>query len=489
MVGEKKKELLTQASDIAKMQPYWDKVSAIVKGLDAMREATTTFLPKFPAETKDDYDVRLSSSKFTNIYRDVLEGLATKPFEEEVSIIGGDEVPTQVWDFIEDVDGYGNNLSMFSALTFFNGINYAVDWIFVDYPNTTAEGQVVSQARARQLNLRPFWSRVLAKNILEIKTKMVGSKELLTYVRIFEPESEDSPDSVRIFERDDQGLVKWQLWDVSGDDAVSRDLGELSIDIIPLIPFITGRRDGRGWNFYPAMQDAADLQITLYQNESALEYIKTLACYPMLAANGMKPAKDASGNPEKVAIGPARVLYGVPDGAGNHGEWRFIEPSANSMEFLQKNIDKTKQDLRELGRQPLTALSTQLTTVTTSIAAGKARSAVTAWALGLKDTLENALLISMKWQGIDYAPEVNVYTGFDNVMDDGSDLEALQTMRERGDLSQETFWFEMKRRKVLSPEFKADEEVSRILNEIPFNDLGISETDDDINQTEGNDNV
>jgi hypothetical protein len=167
------------------------------------------------------------------------------------------------------------------------------------------------------------------------------------------------------------------------------------------------------------------------------------------------------------------VLYGVPDGAGGAGEWKFIEPTANSMEFLKKSIDSTKQDLRELGRQPLTALSSQLTTVTTSIAAGKAKSAVTAWALGLKDALENALLITMKWMNVQYEPEVNVYTGFDNVMDDGSDLEALGKARERGDLSQETYWAELKRRKVLSPEFKAEDEFKRILNEMPSGETDI----------------
>ena len=160
-------------------------------------------------------------------------------------------------------------------------------------------------------------------------------------------------------------------------------------------------------------------------------------------------------------------MYGLPDGAGNHGTWSFIEPQANSMEFMQKNIDKTKQDLRELGRQPLTALSTQLTTVTTSIAAGKARSAVSAWALALKDALENAMKITMMYMRIDAEPEVNVYTGFDNVTDDGSDLDALDKARARGDISQETFLFELKRRKVLSPEFDYEAEKQRMLNDIP----------------------
>lgn len=472
-----KDDLLKRAPDIATMVPYWDKVSAIVTGLSAMRAAGTDYLPKFKAEEKEDYEVRLGMSKFTNIYRDVLEGLATKPFEEEITLIGGDDkIPEEIKSFVEDVDGSGNNLSMFSALTFFNGINYAIDWIFVDYP-TIEQGVVMNRAEAKKRNIKPFWSHVLAKNVLEVRTEIIGSKEVINYIRIHEPDVTGKDGYVREFQKTGD-VVSWKLYNISEAIPVVEKEGVLSIPVIPLVPFMTGRRDGKSFKFFPAMQDAADLQITLYQNESALEYIKNLACYPMLAANGMKPTKDAAGNPEKVAIGPMRVLYGVPDGAGGHGTWQYIEPAANSMEFLKKDISATKQDLRELGRQPLTALSTQLTTVTTSIAAGKARSAVTAWALGLKDTLENALVITAMWMKNEtYDPEVNVYTGFDNVLDDGSDLEALATARENRDISQQTYLFELKRRKVLSPEFNYQDELKRILNEIPSDD-GI-----DINKT------
>lgn len=484
--------LLKRSKDIEAMVPYWDQVAAIVEGYHAVKRAGEVFLPKFPDESLADHTFRLECSKYTNIYRDVLEGLATKPFEEEVSLIGSKKIPEEFIKFVEDVDGAGNNLTMFSALTFFNGINNAIDWIFVDYP-TVAAGEVLTLQQARERNLKPFWSHVLARNVLEVKTDMIGSKEMLSYIRILEPSNEtDGKDRVRVFKRDNAtGIVTWELWTKNEqattveNQMIKEDGGQLSIDVIPLVPFITGRRDGRTFKFYPAMRDAADLQVKLYQNESALEFIKILGCYPMLAANGMKPQMEADGKtPKKLAIRPLGVLYGLPDGNGGHGTWQFIEPQANSMEFMQKNIDKTKQDLRELGRQPLTALSTQLTTVTTSIAAGKARSAVSVWALGLKDALENALVITGKFmKSTTYEPEVNVYTGFDNVLDDGSDLDALATARANGDLSQETYLFELKRRKVLSPEFNYEEEKVKMLNDVPSYEPDVDPESSDDAQT------
>lgn len=464
------KNLLKRSPDIETMTPYWEKVSDILDGQQAVKNGGTKYLPKFPDENTDDYNFRLTVSKFTNVYRDVAEGLASKPFQDEISLLGAEKRPQELINFIEDVDGFGSNLTTFAALTFFNAINYGIDWIFVDYP-TVQNPDTVTVAEAKQRNLKPFWVHILGKNVLEVKTRMEGSKQIITYFRCQEPGYGDEPMHVREFIETENGIV-WNLYvkitnDKGEDEFIVVDEGKLSIDFIPIVPFITGRRDGNSFKVYPPLSDVADLQITLYQNESALEYIKTLACYPMLATDGTKPPKGVDGKPMKLRTGPNTVMYGVEKTNGEGGTWRYVEPQANSLEFLQKNIDKTKNDLRELGRQPLTALSTQLTTVTTSIAAGKAKSAVTAWAYVLKDALENALAITMKWMGIDYEPEVNVYTGFDNILENGADIEELGKARERGDISIETYWDELKRRKILSPEFDIAEEKKRLLDDIP----------------------
>jgi hypothetical protein len=128
-------------------------------------------------------------------------------------------------------------------------------------------------------------------------------------------------------------------------------------------------------------------------------------------------------------------------------------------------------------------LSSQLTTVTTSIAAGKGRSAVSAWALTLKDSLENALKISLMYMGnVDYDPEVNVYTGFDNVDGTDADIQELGSARERGDISRETYWGELKRRKVLSPEFNSVEEAKRLLSEVPSDGIDSPVVRDETNK-------
>jgi len=468
--------MLRRSKDSAAMVEYWDLTDAIVDGIGALRAEGPKYLPKFADKDDESYKSRLKQTKLTNIYRDTVEGLASKPFEEECSLGEDDqkEPPEQLLEFAENVDGSGNNLTIFSAATFFNGINSAIDWIFVDMPK--ADPTIRSVADANRAGLRPYWSHVLGRNILDVQSAVIGGNEILTFIKILEP---GSPDHIRVFVRDPNGVISWSLYEkrdqwrdyeLGGRTQFHPiDEGTMTIDVIPLVPFATGRRDGRSWRYFPAMRDAADLQIELYQQESALKWIKTLSAYPMLSGNGVKADVDEQGKPKKLAIGPARVLYAPPNGDGQHGEWLYVQPNADVLTFLANDVQNTIKELRELGRQPLTAQSGNLTVITTAVAAGKSKSAVKAWALNLKNALENALLITCNFMAIkidDYDAVVNVYTEFDEFLD-GKDLDALAAARKNGDLSQETYWEELRRRSVLQADFDPEIERERLLAETP----------------------
>jgi hypothetical protein len=472
--------MLKRSPDSAAMLDYWELTDNIVDGIGALRLAGERYMPKFVDEEQPDYDFRLKCTKLTNVYRDTIEGLAAKPFQKEVEIVEGDVdgkkivVPDAIKEFAENVDGSGNNLTIFAGATFFNGINSAIDWIFVDHP--PVDRTIVTKADEKAASIRPYWSRVLGRNVLEPRSMMIGGKEVITYVRLYEP---GRPDHIRVFERGKDGIVRWELFEktdkwrdlnggqtqffpVDGDGGA----GVVTIGVIPLVPFITGRRDGRTFKLFPAMRDAADLQIEVYQEESALKWNKKLGAYSMLTGNGVKPQMvEGTNRPKKIATGPGRVLYAPPSGDGKHGEWTYIQPSAEVMKFLADDVKETINQLRELARQPLTAQSGNVTVINSAVAAGKAKSAVAAWALVLKDALENAMRISALWMGISgYDPKVFVYTEFDEFLD-GKDLESLDADRDRGDISQETVWEEKKRRGVYGPEFTPERERQRLDDE------------------------
>lgn len=472
------------SSDYDAMKPYWDMVATILGGADAMRAAGPKYLPKFPNESQADYDFRRQNSKFTNIFRDIVENLAAKPFSKEVVL--SENASDRVKALSENITGQGDHLHVFAANSFFRGIAYSIDWILIDYTKNVPAN--ATQAQEELIGARPYWVPIPAVNLLAAYSEMIGGVETFVHVRIKEDTTErdgygeKTIERVRVLNREvtrgdggeviDAAPATWELLQkrktpTGAEEWVSVGSGPITIGIIPIVPFIAGRRIGHSWQIIPPMKDAAFLQVEHYQQESGLKYAKELTCFPMLAGNGVTPAEGEDGKPKPVPVGPKSVLYAPMDGDGNHGEWKFIEPSAESLKFLADDVKQTEQQLRELGRQPLTAQTGNLTVVTTAFAAQKGNSAIQAWALNLKDALENAMKITAMWLRETAEPEVAVHDDFDLDPNDDKGPDTLIKMRAAKDLSQRTLWSEMRRRNVLSPEFDAEKEEQAILEEIP----------------------
>lgn len=493
ITGENLNKLDMGSRDWFSMIGFWAKVSDIVDGAERMREQHALYLPKFPNESASSYEFRWKNAKFTNVYRDIVENLASKPFEQEVTLIDGVDkendqvnIPQQFLDFVEDVDGSGNTLSTFAADTFFDGINSTLDWIWVDYSNIPTNGGTRTVAQEKALGIRPYWSHVKASNVLEVRSKIINGKEEINYFRVVEWEAEGK--HVRIIQRDAQG-VWWHLYrEVTGNAGAFRyelvKSGIVTIGLIPMVPFITGRRVGRSWVFRPMLRDAADLQIELYQEESGLKNVKALAGFPMLVAEGVKPTMIGTGANAKISpiqTGPETVLYAPPTGQGTtSGSWKYIQPDAAVLEYLSKEVKNTSEQLRELGRNPLTAQTAGVTVINSAVAANKTNSAVQICAGSLKNALENALVITGMWFNIprsQYDPEVFVFTDFD-ITGSVEDLKTLLEARKNGDISRPTLWKEMVRRGLLSGEFDADKEIELLLEDM-INTVENGNTDDE----------
>jgi hypothetical protein len=485
------------SSDYEAMLSYWNMVETILGGAQTMRDAGETYLPKFPNETAEDYEYRRANAKFTNIYADIVSNLASKPFAEEVTLKDG--ATERFEKLAEDIDGLGNNLNVFAAARFFDGINYAIDWIFVEFTKASPrpDGLRLSLADERNQGLRPYWVHVPAKRMLAAYTAVVRGKTIFVHARMREDVTErDGFDEVcreriRVLNREpifetiggqmtdkvvDYAPATYELWERVTRSGTSTTASQwavvesdrISIGVIPLAPFITGRRKDGSWQFVPPMQDAAYLQIEHYQQETALKSIKELTAFPMLAGNGVQPAMK-NGVPDTVPVGPRAVLFAPPTGeTGQHGEWTFIEPSAESLNFLAKDVEATEKQLRELGRQPLTATA-GITVVTAALASQKASSAVQAWSWALKDALEQAFVYTAMWLNmpVEQAPEVSVFSDFALETNDEKGPTALMEMRKNGDLSRRTLWAEHQRRGILSGDFDAEDEEKALEAEMP----------------------
>lgn len=450
-------ELLAPSADNQSMLPYWRKVDAITTGVEALR--TQKYLPRFPMESDEGYAYRMRSTVLVDIFSDIVESLAGKPFAREAGL-ADDSAPDQIKAFIEDVDRSDNHLHVFAQQVFFAGVAYGLDWILVDYPEVP-EGATL--ADERDYGARPYFVRVRCSDMLEVRSDHIGGREVITYARI--NESVGDIRRVRIFRRDG-GRATWELWQsLPQQDWVLGGAGVVSIGEIPIVPYYTGRRDGASWRFTMPMRGVADLQIEHYQSITDLKLTKQQSAYPMLIGNGMSPPKDEHGNDARLPVGPGRALYSPMNDQGQHGSWEIIEPAANTLVFLSSEADKLEAKMREMGRIPLTAGTAGMTQIAVAFSSQRASAAVQAWAYQLKDVLERALRLATRWMGIDYDPTVYIDTDFAINLGDDRAPELLLRLYEVGALTLETLLREFKRRSILSAEMDTEEEILRLLEE------------------------
>lgn len=467
-MADKSTDPSTPSLAAADLAADWALIRAIRSGVKKVKEAGEAYLPKFPAESPNEYKRRKDSAPWRPEFEDAIRSILAKPFSKEVVLAG--EPTDEMKALAEDIDGRGNNLHVFAHDMFEGGVSMGAHGILVDFPIMNPNA---TRAEEKAAGARPYWVSVDADEILSIRTERRGAMEVVTHLRLLESETvvngfeETIVKKIRVLEPG-----KWEIWREKDRVAVNGPVewemessGVLTLGEVPFVFFATAER--RGAQFVkPPLLDLANMQIELYQALSNKNQIFTIAGSPMLTANGM----GAPGNDDApVETGPGRVLY-APGAEGIQTSWDYIQPDAANMKEIRDDVAQTIEDMRRLGLQPMLPKTGNVTATASGVEAAKAHTAVGTWANALKDALEQAFIFTAKWMKSSEEVEVNVHTDFAVGQYGDVELTALRKDRDARDLSQRSYWDEMSRRGVYGPQFDADEEEKRLLEEAPDED-------------------
>jgi hypothetical protein len=473
----------TRSSDQVAQRAFWTMVDAILGGEATIKEGGTSYLPSFPRETVAKYDYRLAISPFTNIYADISNSLASKPFSQPLALVEG--TPQQYLDLAENIDGQGNNHHVFCQSSFKNALDYGIDWILVDYTKAQprTDGLPLTLADEREQGLRPYWVRIPARDMLAVYSAFIGGVETIYHARFEETAVdlveyvEESITRVREFDRErlyDEfgnitglGPAVWRLWEQRTDGGNKSSWmmvgeGPITIGEIPLVPVILKKRQGGSWIVDPPLRDLAYMQLAEYRQESNLEWVKIMTCFPMLSVSGILPT-NTDGSQVEITVSP-NVAFIIPpssSGTGIPGEVKIVEPGAQSIVENRAQLELTRREMRDLGMQPVTEAN--LTVVTTANVSKKASSAVQAWAFLFKDALERAWRLTAMWlNDKSFEPEVLIHTDFAVELESGKEVDALLKAQGQGIYSKMTVREEFRRRSIVSNDITDEEEEERL---------------------------
>jgi hypothetical protein len=145
-------------------------------------------------------------------------------------------------------------------------------------------------------------------------------------------------------------------------------------------------------------------------------------------------------------------------------KWDLIGPDAALVEQIAKGPQRIWDDFSKLALQP-TIPKAGVTATASGIDNSRAHSAVEAWALALKNGLDEALAFTAKWLGIADTTTANVSTDFAVLTSSPAEITALASAQQRGVISKQTERSELKRRSILSPDWSEEQETERLAAE------------------------
>lgn len=311
----------------------------VCEGTLRLREKHKQYLPKFPAETEEDYKFRVDTSTLFNITlktRNMMTGLVFKePIEIESD--AGDMIE-ELW---ENIDNAGTHGDVFCQRVFESSFE-GYSAILVDAPSviaTTAEEQ-------ERLGLRPYWIHYTADNIWNWQYQInpvSKSKELsLIVLREITLESVGDYTSApvvrfRVFRLVD-GLVTFELYreeKMSNGKVEYIVESEGSLPQLTMIPVAIVAELGDD----PLLLDVAIKNIEHFQTYSDYKTLIHKTCVPIPVGKGVE-----IGGSGKVVVGGSTMIQTSADGG-----FGFAEVSGSALGVTRQSLQDNRDDISLMG--------------------------------------------------------------------------------------------------------------------------------------------
>lgn len=455
-----KNDVATPSRAHQTMGENWPLVRALLGGTRTMRAAGEEFLPRHPAERQEDYQVRLRRAVLTNYYGATVKHLVGKAFSKPLVL--KDDVPQKIREWAEDIDLQGTHLNEFAAALFHEVLGAGFASVLVDYPKQLPGA---SLAEERASGARPYFALIGAENALGVSTE--GRASNIRMARLYEETTvPDGEFGERLLKRIrvlfPGGFALYEMGEK--DEYVLVEEGPMTpLTRVPLVP-VYGRKAGP-WIGLPPLLDLAYKNVQHYQLDSDVDNAIRVACFPMLAVSGWSADQDPT-----IKVGP-NVVLATSDPTGR---FYYVEHTGAAIGAGRQRLEDLKAEMATMGLQMMMPRASGDATATeTQVKYAESTSDLQRMAFGLKDSLENALVLMAEWIGLTDGGSIELRGQFTLPRDAAAEAQALIQLRMAGEITSQTLLSELKRRDFLPDDF--DVEGERELLDLEGPDDGFGE--------------
>ena len=417
-----------------RMEPGWLLIEQLLGGTRKIRAGHRKFLPQFPREADDSYDVRLSKAVLSPFYKRLELLLAGMLTRKPVRLT---DVSDQVTEQLFDVDLEGNDLQTWLFATARVALRYGHVGVLVDAPRAGENG-------------RPYWITISPRELLGWRTEVTDGKQRLTMLRIAEtvtvPDGKYGEKDVQRVRVLTPGAFEIHEKDEKGDYKVV-DEGTTSLSEIPFAVAYANRTGVM--ESMPPLDDIAELNLQHYQVSSDLSNILSVSAIPLLAIYGFPQSA------EEISAGPSEAIS-LPETASAG----YIEPSGNSFDAQFKQLEQIENKINGLGLAAvLGAKLVGESAEAKRIDRSQGDSTMMVIAQQMQDLIDNCLRFHAQYLQEPVAGSSQVNRDFMGQRLEPQEIQALLQLYTAGTITQDTLLNELANGDVLSEDFDIEEEI------------------------------
>jgi hypothetical protein len=458
----------------------WTKIRAFTAGSKAVKEAGESFLPKLDGMTAADYSAYKLRAEVYGAMDRTIDGMEGAIFRKEPRIETPEDATTDA--ILKDVTQSGVDLKSFARDITREVMGPGRFGVLVDYPADPGE------------KARPYLVPYSTEKIVNWQTETINGRETLVLVVLEEPDPISSQDGFTQVSRKRYrclrligGVYTVQIW--TAKDAAAAAIGGVvpaaSNTVVPAgatrdeyvmttqsVPQRTGQAlDAIPFFFFspsgghsipqkPPLLDIADLCVQHYMASADYAHGLHYVALPFYYAFGVDKSS-------KLALGPSAALISENENA----KCGIVEFTGGGLGAFENRLKSLEHKMAILGARLLEEQKREAETAEAmKMRSSGDESVLSGIAQAVGEQLALAVSRLLWWAGPSGdAPEVTIELNRDYVASamDPAMLTALIQARQAGEISRETFLWNMHRGEVLPPDRTVEEEATKLETEAP----------------------
>lgn len=423
---------------------YTKRIAAFQK-MDDFREgleAVKGRLIQWEREDDKAFASRKERATLYNATKKIVNASVGMIFSKEIAYT---DLCPQFMEIEDDVDNNDSDLNEFMKECAESALWSGISYILLDTPTSDIQPETLQQQR--ELGIRPYFTKIEAKQVINKRFSHINGTNQLTQMTIEETVTEYEEGF------SEKEVTQWRVLFIGGgmvyrkkqDDTYSVvKTWATGLSYIPIVPVYSNKVGF--FDATPKLIDIADLNLKHFNYQSQLDKTLFIAANPIPVIWGRTGGDNDSisgGKSKEVVIG---VDTAITFRDKNEGDFAWVEFEGKSVDKLQEEIKNIETRIATLGLSMLTQANTTKTATERKIDSAEENSDLSSFAKSIEWSANTAYIYFCDMVKANPTGEIKVNDEFVDSSITPEQAKVYLDMHRNGEMTLDQLWTELEHR-------------------------------------------